>query len=162
MLPMVGKVIPPEYILKALKYSPLPSSVVAELEEMAKAPNPQAQQDAAMRAKAAAAQIDETLSKAELNRSKAQAEGMPQQGADPMAAAQMEWKKALLDSLTKMEVAKINAGTDMDSAALDAQIEAFLGLTGLASDHVKQMRDHAHQKALAEFNAAHQPERAAA
>lgn len=74
LLPMVGKVVPPQYILKALKYSPLPSSVVQELEEMANAPNPQAQEEAAMRARAAAAQIAETESKAQLNQAKAQGE----------------------------------------------------------------------------------------
>lgn len=75
MMPLVGKVIPPEYILKALKYSPLPSSVVSELEEMAKAPNPEAQQAAAARAQMAAAEIDKTASEAMLNKAKAQAEG---------------------------------------------------------------------------------------
>lgn len=150
MLPLVGKVIPPEYILKALKYSPLPSSVVAELEEMAKAPNPEAQQQAAMNAKAAAAEIDKTLSEAALNKAKAMQAG-GEQGADPQVAAQMEWRKALLDALTKMEVARINAKSSNDSAQLDAQIEAFLGLTGMANEHIMQMRDLAHQKALVQM-----------
>lgn len=89
MMPLVGKVIPPEYILKALKYSPLPTSVVAELEEMAKAPNPAAQEQAAMAAKAAAAEIDKTNSEAALNAAKAQAEGAKGQTEQVKAEAAM-------------------------------------------------------------------------
>lgn len=151
MLPMVGKVIPPEYILKALKYSPLPSSVVAELEEMAKAPNPEAQQAAAMRAKAEAAAIDETISKAQLNRAKAQEAAAGDTGTDPQQMASLEWRKALLDSLTRMEVARVNAQTANESARIGAQIEAFLGMSKLDSEHVMQMRDLAHQRALAQM-----------
>jgi hypothetical protein len=90
MLPLVGKVIPPEYILKALKYSPLPASVVTELEEMAKAPNPQAQKAAEDRARMAAAEIAETESKAALNAAKAQAEGAAGQTAQIEARAELE------------------------------------------------------------------------
>lgn len=90
MMPLVGKVIPPEYILKALKYSPLPSSVVSELEEMAKAPNPEAQKAAEDRARMAAAEIAKTESEAALNAAKAQAEGAQGQTAQIEAQAEME------------------------------------------------------------------------
>jgi len=90
MLPVVGKVIPPEYILKALKYSPLPSSVVSELEEMAKAPNPEAQRQAEIAARAAAAEIDKTQSEAALNQAKAQAEGAKSQTEQVKAEAERE------------------------------------------------------------------------
>lgn len=95
MMPLVGKVIPPEYILKALKYSPLPSSVVAELEEMAKAPNPQAQEQAANAARMAAAEIDKTNSEAALNAAKAQAEGA--RGQTEQVKAQAEMQQAEMD-----------------------------------------------------------------
>lgn len=95
MLPLVGKVIPPEYILKALKYSPLPSSVVAELEEMAKAPNPQAQEAAANAARMAAAEIDKTNSEAALNAAKAQAEGA--KGQTEQIKAEAEQQQAQMD-----------------------------------------------------------------
>jgi len=100
MMPLVGKVIPPEYILKALKYSPLPSSVVSELEEMAKAPNPQAQEAAAARAKLAAAQIAETESKAALNAAKAQSEGAQGQ------TAQVEAQAAQAEAEMNMQVSR--------------------------------------------------------
>lgn len=96
MLPLVGKVIPPEYILKALKYSPLPASVVTELEEMAQAPNPQAQQAAADRARMAAAEIAKTESEAALNAAKAQAEGA--QGQTAQIEAQAEREKVELEA----------------------------------------------------------------
>jgi hypothetical protein len=95
MMPLVGKVIPPEYILKALKYSPLPTSVVAELEEMAKAPNPAAQEAAAARAKMAAAEIDKTNSEAMLNQAKAQAEGA--KGETEQIKAQAAQQEAQMD-----------------------------------------------------------------
>lgn len=95
MLPVVGKVIPPQYILKALKYSPLPSSVVSELEEMAKAPNPEAQRQAEIAARAAAAEIDKTQSEAALNQAKAQAEGA--KGQTEQVKAEAEREQAAMD-----------------------------------------------------------------
>lgn len=95
MMPMVGTAIPPQFILKALKYSPLPASVVQELEEMANAPNPQAQEEAAMRARAAAAQISETESKAQLNQAKAQGEMADIEAGQ--SAAQADMAKTAMD-----------------------------------------------------------------
>jgi hypothetical protein len=164
-MPLVGKVIPPEYILKALKYSPLPSTIVAELEQMAAAPNPAAQQAAADKAKMAAAQIDEVASKAMLNKANAQKAAVPQgdkPAADPNMQAMLEWKKALLDSLTKIEVAKIGAKSQNDSDELSMQFEAVLGLAGLASDHAQQMRQLAHDRAMTQMQIDNQPEQQAA
>jgi hypothetical protein len=108
MMPLVGKAIPPEYILKALKYSPLPTSVVAELEEMAKAPNPQAQEQAAMAARMAAAEIDKTNSEAQLNAAKAQAEG--QKGQTEQIKANAEREQAAMD----MQVSRAEFGMEME------------------------------------------------
>jgi hypothetical protein len=115
MMPLVGKVIPPEYILKALKYSPLPSSVVAELEEMAKAPNPEAQERAAMAAKAAAAEIDKTNSEAALNAAKAQAEG--QKGQTEQIKAEAAQAEAQMD----MAVSRQEFMQSMQSMAMERQ-----------------------------------------
>jgi hypothetical protein len=115
MMPLVGKVIPPEYILKALKYSPLPTSVVAELEEMAKAPNPEAQERAAMAAKAAAAEIDKTNSEAALNAAKAQAEG--QKGQTEQIKAEAAQAEAQMD----MAVSRQEFQQSMQSMAMERQ-----------------------------------------
>lgn len=115
MMPLVGKVIPPEYILKALKYSPLPSSVVAELEEMAKAPNPEAQQAAADRAKMVAAEIDKTNSEAMLNAAKAQAEGS--KGQTEQIKAQAAQQEAQMD----MQVSRAEFVQSMQTMAMERE-----------------------------------------
>lgn len=161
---MSSKVIPPEFLIKSLKYSPLPATIVSELEEMSKAPNPEAQEAAAMKAKAAAAQIDEMASKAMLNQANARKAMQPEQQAQDNSALQatLEWRKAILDAVTKIEVAKISAQSANDSAQLEAQLESILGLSGLQSDHVKQMRQLAHDRAMTQYQTANQPAQAAA
>lgn len=154
-IPLIGKVIPAEYILKALKFSPLPSSVVAELEQMASAPDPAKQEAAAIAAKQATAMVDKTASEALLNHAKAQQAGAPQGKAptlDPNVQAALQWRETLFNGLVKLEVAKIGAKSQNDSDQLDAQIEGVLHLSGLASDHVQQMRQMAHERAMAEMN----------
>lgn len=74
ILPTMGKLIPPEYLLKMLKFSPFPSSIVQELEEMGKQPNPQAQKQAQIAEASATAEIEKTQSETMLNRAKAQSE----------------------------------------------------------------------------------------
>jgi hypothetical protein len=151
-LPLVGKVIPPEFILQALEYSPLPGSVVSKLKDMANAPNPEKQQAAAMAAKAQAAEIDKTTSQAMLNKANAQ-KAMTPDGTppDPNIAAALQWRETLFNGLIKLEVAKIGAKSQNDSDQLDAQIEGLLHLSGLASDHLQQMRQMAHERAMAQI-----------
>ncbi len=145
-LPMVGKIIPPQYILKALKYSPLPASIVSELEEMANAPNPEAQEAKAMAAKAAAAAIDKDLSSANLNNAKAREALTPEQQANDNSA--LEWRKAVLDAVTKIEVALIQAESASEKSELEVQLKAILGLSGLNNEHALQMRQLAHDRAM--------------
>jgi hypothetical protein len=115
MMPLVGKVIPPEYILKALKYSPLPASVVSELEEMAKAPNPQAQEAAAARAKLIAAEIDKTASEAALNAAKAQSEGAQGQ------TIQIEAQAAHAEAEMNMQVSRAEFVQTMQQMQLERE-----------------------------------------
>lgn len=151
MLPSLGKIIPPQFILKMLKYSPFPSSVVQELEEMANAPNPQAQEQAAMRARAAAATVAEIESKANLNNAKARETGRPEQ--QQIDNSGLEWRKALLDSATKLEVARINASTKSDADGLSAQIDMMLGMAGLEQAETQHIRQMANQRAIASMSA---------
>lgn len=126
MLPMVGKVIPPQYILKALKYSPLPASVVQELEEMAQAPNPQAQEEAAARARMVAAQIAETESKAQLNQAKAQAEGA--EGETAVIQARVDQQRTAMEAQVsraefQQRMQEIEAERIRDRERHDAEME---------------------------------------
>lgn len=134
MLPLVGKVIPPEYILKALKYSPLPASVVSELEEMAKAPNPEAQKQAEIAARAAAAEVDKTQSEAMLNQAKAQAEGAKGQTEQVKAEAEREQsamdmqisRQEFFQSMEQMQAERIRDREkhEADMAKIAAQMAA--------------------------------------
>lgn len=153
-IPLVGKVIPPEFMLAALKYSPLPASVVAQLQQMADAPNPEARQAAALRAQAAAASIDKDKSTAQLNQAKAQQAMQPTQpvGGDPNI---VRWI-AVLEALTKIEVAKITAKSANDSDILDAQLEGLLNFSGLQADQRSQLMQMAHDRAMQQADHAQQ------
>ncbi len=126
MLPVMGSVVPPQFILKALKYSPLPASVVQELEEMASAPNPEAQQQAAVSARMAAAQVAETESKAQLNQAKAQGEmadvqsGQGQAQAD-MAKTQMDMQVSRAEFEMRMQEIEAERIRDQEQHAADME-----------------------------------------
>jgi hypothetical protein len=125
MLPLVGKVIPAQYFLKVLKYSPLPSSIVAELEKMAAAPNPQAQKQAELQVRAAMAEIENTQSETQLNQAKAQAEGS--KGAVEQAKAQTaqieqvgkrdEHQMRMVEMAGEMEMSREEHQMDMQKSA---------------------------------------------
>lgn len=150
LLPVIGKMVPPQMILKLMEYSPLPSSIVEDLTKMAEqmGQDPHAKAMASLEVEGAKAEVAETVSKARLNQAKAAETG---QDADPTVQANMEWRKALLDALTKIEVAQIKAGVDDNSNAVNAEIEERLGWAGLASDQIKNMRQLAHQRAIAQM-----------
>lgn len=126
LVPLVGKVVPPEFLLKSLKYSPLPSTVVAELEEMANAPNPQAQEQAALAARAAAAEVAKTESETQLNLAKAQAEGGAGQAEQVKAAAQMQnderdFTMSIMGKQAEQQMAREQHGMDMQKAFIGVE-----------------------------------------
>jgi hypothetical protein len=145
-IPLVGKIIPPEFMLQALKYSPLPASVVAQLQAMATAPSPQMQQDAAMKQQAQQAQLAVTQSQAALNTAKAQTAG--QSGANGPAEADAVMKIAVLEALTKIRVAEITAKASNDGDQLGTAMEGILGFAGLSNDAGMQLQQQAHERAL--------------
>ncbi len=110
-IPLMGKVIPPQYILKALKFSPLPSSIVSELEEMANAPNPQAQREAEMRARLMAAEIAEKEGKGQSEQARAEIE--MQKLADAQQQRVLEWRRLELDE------GKVRSETALQMAEID-------------------------------------------
>lgn len=114
MLPLVGKVIPPEYILRALKYSPLPASVVADFEEMAKEPNPAAEQQAQLAAAMGQAEVEKTQSEAALNQAKAQAEGAKGEVEQVKAQASIkQTKAAMVQDRAKLQSEMVKGEMDM-------------------------------------------------
>jgi hypothetical protein len=132
-MPLVGKVIPPQYILKALKFSPLPASVVAELEEMAKAPNPEAEKAKALAAQTAAAEADKIASEAMLNKAKAQSEGSKgqveqikaqaaqQDAANTMQQGQMEMAVSRAEFEQEMQAIELKRVADREKHEADMQ-----------------------------------------
>lgn len=62
----------------------------------------------------------------------------------------LEWRKAQLQALTQIEVARISASTDQDSSVLAARLEAVLGFAGMAHEAAQNERDRAHEQGLAQ------------
>lgn len=61
----------------------------------------------------------------------------------------LEWRKAQLAALTQIEVARIGAKTDADSASLAARLEAMLGFTQIVHEKQESEADRQHQQDLA-------------
>ncbi|MET4210515.1 hypothetical protein [Bradyrhizobium sp. LA2.1] len=57
----------------------------------------------------------------------------------------LEWRKAQLQALTQIEVARIGAKTDQDSASLAARLEAVLGFAQMNHEHAQNAQDRAHE-----------------
>jgi hypothetical protein len=129
-LVQIFPLLPPTIQLALVDYAPLPTSVIEKVKEAA-AQLQQGQQADPNQLKA------ETQDK--FNQGKLQIEAKRAQ-----ADADLGWKKALLDAITKLNVAQIGAKTDTDSANIDAELQATLGLQGMASDHALQANEQAH------------------
>jgi hypothetical protein len=73
----------------------------------------------------------------------------------------IEWRKAQLQALTQLEVARITAKTDMDSAGLAARLEAILGFGQMAHDHINAAQDRAHEAMQNQADRSHEQDLAA-
>lgn len=138
MAMQIWKMIPPEVQLELLDYSPLPTSVVQKIKDAVARIQPNQQPDP---------NVLKAQNDAQYNQGKLQIEA---------GKSDLEWKRALLDAMTRINVAQIGAKTDTDSAAIDAELQAQLGLAGLANDQQMQMSDQAHQAGLQMLNNAHE------
>lgn len=108
-----------------------------------------------------AAQLQIAQSKQQMDAQSDQA----QAALDQQAAARtdsLEWRKAQLQALTQIEVARIGAKTDADSAGLAAKLEAILGFGQMAHEQNQNAQDRAHDVNMARVNAALAPEPAPA
>lgn len=59
----------------------------------------------------------------------------------------LEWRKAILQSLTQIEVARISGKVDADSSIVAARLEAILGFAGMAHEAGQNAQDRAHEAA---------------
>lgn len=140
-----GQNVPPELLIEL---SPLQGSVkkkAVEIIEKSRQQAMQAQQPAQqIQMMGAKAKIDDlqaaaTLKHAQARKAMADSQPTPDNSA---SKDNLDWNKALLSSLTSVEVAKISAGTDMDSQALAQDFEAALHLS-----------TQAHERDMAAFSA---------
>ena len=151
LLAQKGVEVPPELLIEL---SPLPGAIKQKAIGIIEQAQQQKMQAAApmMQLEVQGRQAQNVKTMAEARRAMAQAanEGQGNNGTTPLEAS-LEWRKALLSALTQLEVARISAKSDTDSAMLDAKIEALLGLSGLANDQMMQLRDHAQQQAMVQL-----------
>jgi len=113
----------------AIELSPLPQSVKKPMLDKIQAkqqqpPPPDQKAVAANQAKAAQIQSDERQTAADNS---------------------LEWRKAILQSLTQIEVARIGGKVDSDSSIVAAKLEAILGFAGMAHEATQNAQDRAHE-----------------
>jgi hypothetical protein len=157
ILPAIAPMLNPPQAQAALSMlvstSSLPASAKLQFKQASQQqqpPNPLQIKSAMLDLEGKAADNQNKRAETQLKLAKAYGETQGQIGADP---AQLEFDRwhALLESWTQVEVARIAKNGDADAAMIDARLEAFLGLSGLASDQVMQLRDHAHQRIMAQL-----------
>jgi hypothetical protein len=73
----------------------------------------------------------------------------------------LEWRKAQLQALTQIEVARIGAKTDQDSSMLAAKLEATLGFGQMVHDAMQNHADRSHEAIQGDADRAHEQELAA-
>jgi hypothetical protein len=84
-------------------------------------------------------------------------------GEKAAADNSLEWRKAQLQSLTQIEVARIGAKSDSDSSILAAKLETALGFGQMIHEGLQNEADRSHEQNLARMTAAQQqPEGVAA
>lgn len=113
----------------AIELSPLPNSVKKPMLDKIQAkqnqpPPPDQKAIADGQAKAAQIQSDERQTAADNS---------------------LEWRKAILSSLTQIEAARIAAKSDKDSSILASQLEAVLGFAQMGHEATQNAQDRAHE-----------------
>ena len=68
----------------------------------------------------------------------------------------LEWRKAQLQALTQIEVARISAKTDQDSSILASKLEAILGFGQMLHTQQENAADREHEQILAARQVAQQ------
>jgi hypothetical protein len=68
----------------------------------------------------------------------------------------LEWRKAQLTALTQLEVARIGAKTDQDSASLASRLEGILGFAQMAHENIQNAQDRMHEQGQNTQDQAHE------
>lgn len=151
LLPALAPMLSPPVAQAALQIlinnSPLPSRDKAAFRKATEAgqqPSPAQQAAQQLEIAGAKAKVDDTNAAALLKQAQARKALADSQPTPDNSASKdnLDWNKALLSSLTSVEVAKIGAGTDMDSQMLAQDFETALHLS-----------TQAHERDMAAFNA---------
>jgi hypothetical protein len=149
VLQSLGPSFAQEFPEIALELAPLPSSVKKPmLDKIKQKQNAPPRPDPKV-----AAQLQIAQSKAQIEAHGDAANAALEQQSDSRKDA-LEWRKAQLAALTQIEVARIGAKTDADSASLAARLEMILGFSNMAHEQQQSAQDRAHELDLA----ASQPE----
>jgi hypothetical protein len=142
-----GVPVPPAVFIET---SDLPAERKKKILSMMQQQDPAAEAAKKLELEGKDAENKETQTRAMLNMAKAQSEGQPQGQADTSGKEALDWRKALLASLTSIEVAEINAGAKNDAQQTEHGLETALHLS-----------DQAHQREMAQISHAQQVDIAA-
>jgi hypothetical protein len=151
VLPAVAPMLTPPTAQAAMQIlinnSQIPSADKAIFRKAMQAgqqPSPAQQAAQQLEIAGAKAKVEDTQAAAVLKQAQARKALADSQPTPDNSASKdnLDWNKALLSSLTSVEVAKISAGTDMDSQVLAQDFEAALHLS-----------TQAHERDMAAFNA---------
>jgi hypothetical protein len=77
-------------------------------------------------------------------------------GQKTAADNSLEWRKAILASLTQIEVARIGGKIDQDSSIVAARLEAILGFGQMQHEAVQNAQDRAHEAVQSDADRAHE------
>lgn len=143
VLQSLGPTFAQSYPEIALELSPIPNSVkkpmLDKLKQKQSQPPPVDPKIAAQAQLAnAQAQFDARTKQIEL-------------AADSQKQAQdqsLEWRKAQLQALTQIEVARIGAKTDVESQSLASRLEMALGFAQLMHEKQENAQDRSHEQAM--------------
>lgn len=134
-LAKAGVQIPPDVLISA---APNLKNKRELLDKMEK-PNPARQMAEQIQLAGAKAEVEETQASAFLKKAQAMKAGADANQGQPDTSGKdnLDWRKALLSSLTSIEVAQIGAKTDLDSQMIEQQLETALHLS--SQEHEKEM-----------------------
>jgi hypothetical protein len=137
-----GVPVPPAVFIET---SDLPAERKKKILSMMQQQDPAAEAAKKLELEGKDAENNKNKTQAMLNLAKAQSEGQPKGQPDTSGKENLDWRKALLSSLTSIEVAQIGAAAKNDAQQTEHGLETALHLS-----------DQAHERDMAQINRAQQ------